>query len=206
MTDEKKAIDWEQIKLDYRCSAKPLRLIAKEHGITHGAITQRAKKEEWPRDLDAKIRAKAKSKLSKSALSKELSAKAVVSESRVVEANAELQYQIQMEHRSGLSRLRSAKDKLLTHITSVIDNFDDLAKVIEMVREPDDNGQDRANDKLKRAMDRSSVIDDLKKLAEIDEKVRKGEREAFGIDDADGGDNPVDSLLRKIYKERIGGR
>jgi hypothetical protein len=53
-----------------------------------------------------------------------------------------------------------------------------------MVRNPDDNGVDRANDALRKAMSRSGLIDDLKKLAEVDERVRKGEREAFSIDDS----------------------
>ena len=59
----------------------------------------------------------------------------------------------------------------------------DLAEIIEMVRNPDDNGIDRANDALRKAMSRSALVDDLKKLADVDEKVRKGEREAFGVDD-----------------------
>ena len=51
-----------------------------------------------------------------------------------------------------------------------------------MVRKPDDNGIDRANDALRKAMSRSALVDDLKKLADVDEKVRKGEREAFDLD------------------------
>lgn len=51
------------------------------------------------------------------------------------------------------------------------------------MRKPDDNGIDRANDALRKAMSRSALVDDLKKLADVDEKVRKGEREAFGLDD-----------------------
>jgi hypothetical protein len=31
-------------------------------------------------------------------------------------------------------------------------------------------------------MGRSALVDDLKKLADVDEKVRKGEREAFSIE------------------------
>jgi hypothetical protein len=53
-----------------------------------------------------------------------------------------------------------------------------------MVRQPDDNGVDKANDALRKAMSRSGLVDDLKKLAEIDERVRKGEREAFNISGA----------------------
>ena len=64
-----------------------------------------------------------------------------------------------------------------------------LSDVIEMVRNPDENGIDRANDALRKAMSRSALVDDLKKLADVDEKVRKGEREAFGLDDASKPEN-----------------
>jgi hypothetical protein len=45
------APDWERIELDYRAGVKTLRQIAAEHGITHGAINKRAKRDGWERDL-----------------------------------------------------------------------------------------------------------------------------------------------------------
>ena len=44
---------------------------------------------------------------------------------------------------------------------------------------------DKANDALKKALSRTALVDDLKKLAEIDERVRKGEREAHNLDTDD---------------------
>ncbi|MFY9261566.1 MAG: hypothetical protein WAO71_13795, partial [Gallionella sp.] len=35
----------------------------------------------------------------------------------------------------------------------------------------------------KKMLGRSALVDDLKKLADVDEKVRKGEREAFDLDE-----------------------
>ena len=55
----KPVIDWERIEVDYRAGIKTLRDIAQEHGITHGAITKRSKRDDWVRDLTAKIQAKA---------------------------------------------------------------------------------------------------------------------------------------------------
>ena len=43
--------DWERIELDYRAGIKTLRQIADEHGITHGAINKRARRNGWERDL-----------------------------------------------------------------------------------------------------------------------------------------------------------
>lgn len=57
MTIEKKAIDWEKIELDYRAGVKTLRQIADEHDISHVSINKRAKRDDWVRDLSAKIKA-----------------------------------------------------------------------------------------------------------------------------------------------------
>ena len=97
-------------------------------------------------------------------------------------AAAELNTRVILAHRQGLNRLTEIKGKLLAQIEQAAENMVDLAQVIEMVRNPDDNGVDRANDALRKAMGRSALVDDLKKLADVDEKVRKGEREAFGLD------------------------
>lgn len=52
-TPAKPAADWERIELDYRAGIKTLRQIAEEHGITHGAINKRAKRDGWERDLSS---------------------------------------------------------------------------------------------------------------------------------------------------------
>ena len=47
--DKSAAPDWERIELDYRAGVKTLRQIADEHGISHGAINKRAKRDGWER-------------------------------------------------------------------------------------------------------------------------------------------------------------
>jgi len=98
-------------------------------------------------------------------------------------AAAEVNKQVILGHRQGLQALTDVKRTLLSQIEQAAAQLPDLAEVIELVRKPDDNGIDRANDALRKAMSRSALVDDLKKLADVDEKVRKGEREAFGLDD-----------------------
>ena len=91
------------------------------------------------------------------------------------------------------------KDVLIDQIEQAAKNLPNLAELIEMVRQPDDNGVDKANDALRRAMSRSGLVDDLKKLAEIDERVRKGEREAFAIGaDSDGDENNPAEAMQKL--------
>lgn len=43
--------DWESIERDYRTAPLSVRQIARAHGITHTAITKRAAKGSWKRDL-----------------------------------------------------------------------------------------------------------------------------------------------------------
>ena len=71
MTDKKLTPDWERIELDYRAGVKTLRQIAEEHGISHVAITKRAKRDGWTRDLSAKIQSKAEELVTKELVSKQ---------------------------------------------------------------------------------------------------------------------------------------
>lgn len=190
----KTEVDWFYVEKEFRAGIRPLRDIASDAGITEGAIRKRAKRDQWSRNLHAKIQARAEEKVRKEAVVRVPSTQLTpVDEETVVEANSDLQFQVRMNHRRGLDKLRSVKDKLVAQIEQAVDNFVDLQEVIEMARSPDENGMDKANDALRKAMGRSGVVDDLKKLAEIDEKVRKGEREAFGIAD-DAPKSPADGL------------
>lgn len=65
----------------------------------------------------------------------------------------------------------------------------------------DDGGKqirDKLNETYRAVISMSERIDNVKKLAEIDEKVRKGEREAFGVDKVKEGVGGYEDLLAKI--------
>lgn len=55
----RKKIDWEAIEADYRVGYISVNQLAKNHGITEGAIRKKAQRGNWPRDLSAKIKAAA---------------------------------------------------------------------------------------------------------------------------------------------------
>ncbi len=188
-------IDWESIELYYRAGIRSLMDIAKEFGVSDAGILKRAKAQGWTRDLAAKIKAKADAKVSAAAVSAEL---VKAGEKDIVDGNAELQYRIRMEHRAGLGRLVLIKEKLLTHLEGVAAALPDLSDVVEALRNPDDKGQDKLNDRMRKAMDRSTVVVDLKTLVEVDEKLRKGQREAFGIDSAEHTESSVDAALKRV--------
>jgi len=178
---KKRKTDWDAVERDYRTGAFTLRELGEKYGLSHAGIGQKARSEGWQQDLSIAIRQATNAKLTAELVSNEVS-KSLQEVSTVVAAAAEANVGVILGHRVGLKRITTIKELLLDQIEQAAENMADLSDVIEMVRSPDENGIDRANDALKKAMGRSALVDDLKKLADVDEKVRKGEREAFSID------------------------
>ncbi|SPY77126.1 Uncharacterized conserved protein [Providencia rustigianii] len=57
--------DWEAIESAYRAGVMSIREIASQYEITHQAISKRAKKEGWERDLKAKVKARVENLVTK---------------------------------------------------------------------------------------------------------------------------------------------
>jgi predicted DNA-binding protein YlxM (UPF0122 family) len=194
---QKKRTDWQAVERDFRTATFTLRELAEKYEISHQAIAKQAKKNEWSQDLTRAIKQATNAKLVNQLVDKEV-AKSGQAVANTVLAAAEINKDVILGHRKGLNRLTAIKATLLGQIEQAAANMEDLADVIAMVRNEDDNGMDRANDALRKSMGRSALVDDLKKLADVDEKVRKGEREAFGLNDATPEKSPLDSLLKAI--------
>lgn len=178
----KRRTDWDAVERDYRTGRFTLRELETKYEVNNSTISRRADKHGWTQDLSTAIKQATNAKLIQSIVAAECST-AQQNAADTVLAAAEVNKQVILGHRKGLQELTSVKRALLDQIQQAAALLPDLAEVIEMVRKPDDNGIDRANDALRKAMSRSALVDDLKKLADVDEKVRKGEREAFGLDD-----------------------
>jgi len=179
----RRRVDWEAVERDYRTGRFTLRELETQHGVSYAQISRKAKELGWSKDLREVIK-----QATDAAVLRETVTKAQKDTTDTVLVAAEVNKQVILSHRTGLQALADVKRALLSQIAQVAQMLPDLAEVIEMVRQPDDNGVDRANDALRKAMSRSALVDDLKKLADVDEKVRKGEREAFGLDAGADGD------------------
>ena len=197
----KKPADWERIELDYRAGIKTLRQIADENGITHGAINKRAKRDGWERDLGVKIQAKADALVSKAAVSSEVSTDTKVRERAVIDANAQAVADVRLAHRRDIQRARRVTNTLLDELEKQTDPdtlllLDELG---EMLRQPDDNGQDRLNDLYHKVISLSERSKTMKTLAESLQKLVDMERTAFGMDRmSEKVDDPLSSLLARI--------
>jgi len=170
---DKPAAHWPTIEADYRAGVKSVRQIASEHGISEGAVRKRAKTQTWTRDLSAQIQAKADALVRMEAVRNEVRTKERVPDSVVVDANANVVYKVQMAHRAGLTKLSSLRDSLLLELEAAAAPDPKTAAPAPGTENPPEAATGLAL---------PVRIESLKKLAEVDEKIRRGEREAYGID------------------------
>jgi 2-oxoglutarate dehydrogenase complex dehydrogenase (E1) component-like enzyme len=194
MDDKSAAVDWERIELDYRAGVLSLREIASLHsGTNHVAITRRAKKEGWTRDLAAKIKAKADDLVTRQAVTPDVTAQRVASERQVIEANAEQIARVRGEHRGDISRVRTLGLTLLAELEGQSADIETLNNLGEMLRAPDESGMDRLNDLYRKIISTPSRVDSAKKVAETLKHAITMEREAYGLDEKKpaGGDGQM---------------
>jgi hypothetical protein len=196
-----KPADWERIELDYRAGIKTLRQIADEHGITHGAINKRAKRDGWERDLGAKIQAKADALVSRDAVSSQVSTDTKIREKAVIDANAHAVADIRLAHRRDIHRARRVTNSLLDELEKQTDpdTLILLEELGEMLRRPDDSGQDKLNDLYMKVISLSERSKTMKTLAESLQKLVDMERTAFGMDkEVEKVADPLSTLLNRI--------
>jgi phage-related tail fiber protein len=208
----RKNVDWDLVEADYRAGVKSLREMAEAHGVSHVAIKKRADKEGWVRDLSAKIQAKADEKVNRAVVNATVNAEArAVTESAVVEANADAQSRVRLEHRADIARTRSLFRTLLEELEVASDKEGQalIEKLAEIVNAPaEDESADDARKRAERmrkllsqVLDGPARIDSAKRLTEMLEKVVRLEREAYGIDNNKGGEGGYEDLLRRIANQ-----
>lgn len=181
----KVAPDWERIELDYRAGIQTLRQIAEAHGITHGAINKRAKRDGWERDLSEKINAKADALVSKAAVSTEVSKEAKIAEKAVIDANAQAVADVRLAHRRDIHRARKLTNSLLDELEQQTDpnTLVLLSDLGELLEQPDEKtGRDKLNELYQAIISLPERSKTMKLLAESLQKLVDMERLAFNMD------------------------
>lgn len=201
MTNEDVKPDWERIEVEYRAGVLSLREITEKHGsgTNHVAISRRAKKEGWVRDLSARIKARTEALVTKQAVTADVTERRAVTENEVVEANATMQADIIRAHRKDITRNRKLAMLLLDELELATENKQLFEQLGELLASPDDKVADRLNDIYRKVISMPQRIDSVKKLAETLKVLVVMERQAFGIKD-DEADKPTDGI-RRLLKE-----
>lgn len=211
--DVKPSVDWGLIEAEFR-AGKSLRAIAEDRGVSHVAISKRAKRDGWTKDLQAQIKAKADAVVNKAAVNREVNSKQSLTEQQVVEANAQAQATIRLTHRGTIARNNRLMLSLLAELEGTTDNVELFEKLGELLDEsgPDANGnwkKDRLNEIYQKVISMGGRVDNAKKLVEMLEKLVKLERQAYGIkEDGEESGAGIEDVLAGIGRkvaEQLGG-
>ncbi len=185
--------DWEAIESAYRAGLMSIREIASLHGITHGAVNKRAKRDGWERDLKAKIKAKADALVSKREVSSKVSTQAATNERILIEANAEVIASVRMEHRGDIRRARTITNALFDELGAECADVAALERLGELMLNPDDKGQDRLNEIYQKVISMPERVKSVKALSEALKNLIGLERQAYDIDGPEG-----DTSVKKL--------
>lgn len=178
--------DWEAIESAYRAGLMSIREIASQHGITHGAINKRAKRDGWERDLKAKIKAKADALVSKREVSRQVSTETATNDRILIEANAEVIANVRMEHRGDIRRARNIARSLFSELQAQCADVGALEQLGDLMFSPDDKGQDKLNEIYHKVISMPGRVKSMKDLSDTLKTLIGLERQAYDIDGPTG--------------------
>ncbi len=181
--DMAKRPDWEAIESAYRAGVMSIREIASQYEITHQAISKRAKKEGWERDLKAKVKARAENLVAKREVASLVATEKAISERQLIEANAEVIANVRMEHRGDIRRARELTNNLFDELSAECADVPALRKLGELMFSPDDNGRDKLNEIYHSIISLPERVKSAKALSETLKNLVGLERQAYGLDD-----------------------
>lgn len=198
--------DWERIEQLFRAGLLSVREIAAACGVSHTAINKRSKAEGWDRDLNAKIKAKADSLVSKREVSTKVSTETLATERGIVEANAEVIADIRMAHRTDIGRSRRLANKLLDELESLTDEQGTIKELIAQFKEGDHADGDAMADVLALAQKMGALPSRTKTMKELAETLKTLvalERQAYDLDTKSGGSDAdeLSKMMDDLSKE-----
>lgn len=198
---EKKIIDWEAVEREYRAGVRSIRDIAAEFGITDTAIRKRARRDEWDRDLSAKVAAKADALVRKAEVRSEVRSGAAIPERELVDASALVRAESILSQRYDIKRARATAQRLWALVDAELDHPEEFAALGEMLASPDENGQDKLNDMYRAAIGLPQQIKNVKLLADAIKVLIELERRVLKIDEIP--DSPFDAAAAMSDAQRV---
>ena len=198
--------DWERIEQLFRAGLLSVREIAAACGVSHTAINKRSKAEGWDRDLNAKIKAKADSLVSKREVSTKVSTETLATERGIVEANAEVIADIRMAHRTDIGRSRRLTNLLLDELESLTEEQGTIKELIAQLKDGDGDAADAMSDTLALANKMGALPSRTKTMKELAETLKTLvalERQAYDLDVKAGGSDSeeLSKLMDELSKE-----
>lgn len=193
-------IDWDAIEREYRLGQKSNKQLAADHQVQSSSIGRRAEKYGWVQDKAGEVRTRAANILVKVTAAgsggnatKNANPNATPTDKEIKVA-ATVAARVVLGHRKGLAKLTKLRDAMLDEIDAQTTQLGTIEEMV--VADAVEAEADRRQELVQRLTSLPSRIESLKKLTEIDEKIRRGEREAFGIEK--GADDREGDLPSKL--------
>lgn len=190
----KSEVDWGAIEPHWMAGIKSPRQMAAEYtettgiAVSHTAINKHFKKLGIPRDLTAKVQAKAKSMVSNAMVSGKVSTETTATESEIIATAATEIATVRLTQRRDINKGRALVQRLLAEIeqqTDCPELFEKLAAL--MADAPENESKEEAavrktlQDSFYKVVSLSGRVDNVKKLVDSLKTLVALERQAFGI-------------------------
>jgi len=186
----RKRVDYDRIEAGWRAGLLSPRQLAAAYAeetgdkVSHTAIIKHFTSRDIPRDLAAKIHAKAEAMVTEAMVTGEVTPNTKIPEKRIVDEGATIVADVKLAHRRDIHRKRAIVGRLMDELerqigpeTAVL--LDELG---DMLRNPDDAGQDKLNDLYRKIISLPERAKTAKLLAETLRITVDMERQAFGMD------------------------
>lgn len=197
-----KKVDYERIEPGWRAGIlSPAQLATaytEETGVqvSHTAIIKHFRKLGVPRDLSAKVHAKADAMVAEAMVTGKVSSETTLRDAEIIDDSAARVAQVRISHRTDIAKTRRLVMTLLSELEAATTNQEEVERLFEVLAdEVDDKDRLRKmQDALDKVMSLPGRAGTMKSLAESLGRLVTLERQAFGIADSDGMPPPASQL------------
>lgn len=193
---DKTAVDWKVIEKQYRAGTPSIRVIAKSHELSEGAIRKHAKNNGWLRDLTEQVKSAAKAKLVRMEVRTSNAQDAVRTENEIVEMAATMMVQVVRGHREDIATGRSIVQTLMGQLVGVAENRDSFENIIEIETQEDTNGNRRGM--MMKAISLPVHAATIRDLSQAMKNLIGLERQAFNLADGVDAAPPELPLVERV--------
>jgi len=183
--------DWDTIERLYRADQMSNRMLAKEYGVSEGALRKRAKRDGWTKDLSAKVRKAVRSELVRSEVRTPNA-----TDREVLDSAAATGAMVVRTHRKDIRTAADLVSLLMGQMIDAAQNREDIENIIEEETKGDE-GAHRRNRMLK-AVSLPTHAATIRDLTTAAKNLVALERQAYNLDETNSEETYEQRLARLI--------
>lgn len=195
---ERKQIDWEAIYREYRSGQLSNVEIAKQFGISEGAIRKRAKKDGWKRDLSDQVRKRVREKLVRDEVRG-----SDASDEQIIEEASERGANVQRLHQKSIQSAQVVVDILKDQLKGAAGNREDIEGAI--FDETKEDGDAKRRNAMMKAVSLPTHAGVLRDLSVAMKNLIPLERQAYNLDEDGRRPDPPEEIILTFREAEVEG-